>query len=155
MYCIIKVCIFSMITYVHLNSSQSWGSTLLYKRHPDQMNPKPSFPSLIAYINFVCRSCFVLYSGKSSWLKLKTTHKYLNWGLKNPYQVCEVGKLATCPDLWIENGVSWLFTPLRPLNPSRGTLLVPVTNCRRFAFSDWSSSKQISQNHSMTWELAV
>ena len=93
-------------------------------------NPNPSLPSRIAVNNFSFISSSDEYSGRSNWLK----------------QVCAEGKRWLPNAFWILNrrGPS---EPVRFANPSKGTLLVPVTNCRNNAFSSFENARKQFQNH--------
>lgn len=62
-------------------------------------------------------------------------------------QVCAAGSRSQEREsIWIENFCT-PFIPSRDANPCRGTLLVPVTNCKNLARSSCSKERNAFQNH--------
>lgn len=95
---------------------------------------------------------YVLYTGRSNWLKLcgekfSVTNRSTNTIKENTHQVCADGKRSVeRSSRWIWN--FWVpFIPSSAPNPCNGTFDVPVTNCRNFARSAWSKLRNARQNH--------
>lgn len=92
-------------------------------------------PFLIGDVNLTKRNCCIKQSQHRKISTLVTNNVWADGNLS-----------VDLSSRWIWN--FWVpFMPSRATKPCRGTLLVPVTNCKNLARSAWSNDLKARQNH--------